>query len=489
MRLLITFASLAMAGIGFGHAAPIPLSAGADHLLLVREDGSLWGMGADAFGQLGFPGGATQSHPLSIATGKWLKAAAGNGYSLALREDGGLWGFGRNQAGQLGKANRTVYSGPRRLGEDLWLDVAAGRDATLAVRADGSLRIWGGWEREADPHAYKHGLAGDQGLSRLAAQGKWKAVAMGADHALALRTDSTLWAIGSNGSGQTGCGRARAYDAFCPMGDPKSKWSAMAAGDGFSVGLRADGTLWTWGGNSRGEAGRGTFQARVEIGQAGTGKWAAIAAGGHHALALREDGTLWAWGEGATGALGLGDREEEKQNRNAPAQVGTETWWAIAAGGHFSAAVRADGQVMVWGDMGFATGSDAPAGKSIVWRPTAIERWQEGGAAPVNATVAEADSVPAVPAPVAIAVPPRAEPIAMLPAQATPAPVDSAPLPAAGPAHWSRTQKAWVWAGGGAVAAGAALWAFLAFSDDGGSSSPPAGLGRPPEDPVVKVSQ
>ncbi len=46
-------------------------------------------------------------------------------------------------------------------------------------------------------------------------------------------------------------------------------------------------------------------------------KWRSVSAGSYHSLALRADGTLWAWGGNGTGQLGDGTRE----GRYTPVQV------------------------------------------------------------------------------------------------------------------------------------------------------------------------
>src|SRR5207244_1881582 len=65
------------------------------------------------------------------------------------------------------------------------------------------------------------------------------------------------------------------------------------------------GTLWAWGSNFSGELGLGNVTNRsspVQVG--GLTNWTQIAAGG---LGRKTDGTLWAWGDNASGQLGQGN--------------------------------------------------------------------------------------------------------------------------------------------------------------------------------------
>jgi len=93
---------------------------------------------------------------------------------------------------------------------------------------------------------------------------------------------------------------------------------AIAAGDFHTIALKSDGTLWSWGYNSKGQLGDDTITDRhapVKIG-ANT-SWTTIAARDSHTFALKADGTLWAWGYNSDGQLGDGTVIE----RHAPVKI------------------------------------------------------------------------------------------------------------------------------------------------------------------------
>ena len=62
--------------------------------------------------------------------------------------------------------------------------------------------------------------------------------------------------------------------------------------------------------------------------------------------AIRSDDTLWCWGYGGFGELGLGDTTD----RTSPAQVGADTWKAVAAGNLHTCAIRSDDTLWCWGN-------------------------------------------------------------------------------------------------------------------------------------------
>lgn len=100
---------------------------------------------------------------------------------------------------------------------------------------------------------------------------------------------------------------------------------AIAAGDEFSLALKADGKVVAWGDNSVGQTSVPSALADV----------VAIAAGTLHAMALRSDGSVTVWGANQAG------------ERTVPAGLGNVV--AIAGGGAHCLALKSDGTVVAWG--------------------------------------------------------------------------------------------------------------------------------------------
>ncbi len=172
----------------------------------------------------------------------------------------------------------------------------------------------------------------------------------GASHFLAVKSDGTLWAWGSNYAGQLGEGTTNDSNKPLQIGTD-TDWKSVAAGGNFSLGLKTDGTIWGWGQNYYGQLGNGENTYSLTPVQAGTDTdWASITAGHGHTLALKTDGSLWAWGNNNGGQLGEGT----KDNKNVPTQIGTDRdWICISAGSYHSSAVKGDGSVWTWGSNGY----------------------------------------------------------------------------------------------------------------------------------------
>ena len=65
-------------------------------------------------------------------------------------------------------------------------------------------------------------------------------------------------------------------------------------------------------------------------------------------LAIKTDGTLWSWGENSRGRLGLSDRYAEPSA--SPRQVGSDNNWdSVAMGQYHASATKNDGTIWTWG--------------------------------------------------------------------------------------------------------------------------------------------
>ncbi|MEW6486934.1 MAG: Ig-like domain-containing protein, partial [Thermodesulfobacteriota bacterium] len=241
--------------------------------------------------------------------------------------------------------------------------VAAGASHAAALRSDGSLWTWGN-------NAYGQLGDGTTLHRNMAAQvnddGDWSAVAAGTSHTVALKADGTLWAWGYNVYGQLGDGTSVSKSIPAKIGT-SSDWQQVAAGSAHTLALKADGSLWAWGRNSNGQLGDGTTTTRylpTRIGE--ENQWTAIAAGDSHSLGLQADGSLWAWGRNTAGELGDGTT----QNRSVPTRIGTDTdWAAVRGGGYRTIAFKADGSLWLWGNY---TTLPARVGSETDWAGAAV---------------------------------------------------------------------------------------------------------------------
>ena len=351
-----TFAVVA-AGSGF-----VQLTSGKtnDFVLGIRADGTLWGWGTNGSSNLGDGTTTTRRTPVQIGTAtNWSSVSAGGSHGVALRADGTMWAWGLNTSGQIGNSNTTTQSSPIPIGTlaqlgvtKTWVSATAGANHSAAIASDGTLWAWGSNSSGQIGQGTTDALAHSTPV-QIGAVTVWQtaagALSAGGDFTLALQTDGRLYAWGTNGNGQIGDASTTTRSTPTVIGTATT-WSRLAPGSSFSAALRTDGTLWTWGLNSSSQIGDGSLVQRTAPAQVGTDtNWQSLTAGASHVIARRTDSTLWSWGLNSSGQLGQGFADGSARG-NVPTQIGSDTNWAIAAGGAaVSLATKSDGTLYAWG--------------------------------------------------------------------------------------------------------------------------------------------
>ena len=173
------------------------------------------------------------------------------------------------------------------------------------------------------------------------------AIAGGYFHSVALKSDGTVWAWGYNGKGELGNGSTTgvASNSSTPTQVVGlTGVTAISAGRGepdgdHSLALKSDGTAWAWGSNAWGQLGVGTNSgpqtcagfpcSSIPVQVSSLTGVTSVAAGGNHSLALKSDGTAWAWGQNSFAQLGDGSATE----RDTPVQVSGLTGVIAISGG------------------------------------------------------------------------------------------------------------------------------------------------------------
>ena len=361
---------------GSGNAVPM-IAVGSTHTVALASDGTVWTWGSNGADQLGIgesnqglPHLGNRYTPARVQGFPYnaVSIAAAGSSTLVLREDGTVWGWGENM-GLLGDGTTSRrYTPVQARGLEDITAIAATHSShahghVMAIRSDGTLWAWGtNWSGQLGMGTRSHShnepiqVQGIDGVT---------AIALGSDHSVALRSDGTVWAWGSNGAGQLGYGpiiteNPRREGHYL---EERVDWhytpvqvqglynvTAIAAGGAQTFAVKDDGTVWAWGANREGQLGcaeipREHFNyepTRVQ----GLYDIVDIVTVGRHTIALRGDGTVWAWGQNQQAQLGDGTT----MKRYTPVQVPElDNIVAIATGNANSMALRGDGTVWTWG--------------------------------------------------------------------------------------------------------------------------------------------
>ena len=284
------------------------------------------------------------------AEGKMLVRAGGS-FGMALAEDGSIWGWGDNARGQLGNgSNKRVYM-PAPAGAGLdgthVADIQCGNVATLFLMDDGTVYTCG---------SNNYGQQGFEGAknyvftpTQIPSLKNITQIACGFGQCLALDADGRVWAWGRNSNGQIGNGSRKSQQT--PVLLPMEHIVSVKCGGKFCMALAEDGTIWGWGDNEWGQlVDASKWKNVLEPTQLSiSGRFTQIACGGDIACGIDPDGTLWAWGRNDYWQLGVKNINKRTQE---PVRVGlpegTVVVRVLAYNSH-TAAVTDEGALWQWG--------------------------------------------------------------------------------------------------------------------------------------------
>lgn len=305
----------------------VAVSAENEQNLALKNDGSVWSWGANWYGQLGDGSKNHSSVAVKVKNlSNVIDISMANSHGIALKSDGTVWTWGSNFKGQLGNGEKGPDKGqvvPTQVkGLTQVISVAAGNNNSLVLKSDGSVWGWGSnWDGSNKENYFISGITEDLTVpTRIEGLSNVLAIDYGITHALALKSDGTIWSWGQNYVGALGDGsnKTRSIPALVAgIEDVK----AVSAGAMYSLALKNDGTVWAWGYNNNGQLGDGTKTTRLTPVQVkGLSDVIAIVAGNDHSIAIKNDGTVWSWGSNWDGKIGDGGMGTA-DNRLSPIQV------------------------------------------------------------------------------------------------------------------------------------------------------------------------
>jgi len=328
------------------HSAPATLSAGTDHSVWVKSDGTVWAWGNNQNGELGDNSTTNRLRPVQVVgLTNVIAVSAGNHFSVALKQDGTVWAWGLNSSGQLGDGTTTQRLTPVQVsGLTQVSAVSAGDAHVLAWKIGGTVWSWG---------LNSSGQLGDGTTTtrrtpiQVPGITNARAVSAGGSHSLVVRIDSTVSAWGLNSSGQLGDGSTTTRKSPVAVSG-LSGVSIVDAGGSHSLALLNDGTVRAWGLNADGQVGDGSTTNRKTTPVVVTGLTGVIdiTGGANHSLALLNDATARAWGANTNGQLGDGSTT---RRLTATVVFSFASGAGITAGGSHSLGLTTGGDIWAWG--------------------------------------------------------------------------------------------------------------------------------------------
>lgn len=286
--------------------------------------------------------------------GTTVMMAIGGERIMELTANGDVISWGRNQYGELGDDTFLDSTNPVHVaGLTGITKIASGLNHSLALDLNGTLWAWGqntfgqlGNDDTGNTDAPVQVL-GMTNVIAIDAHGYNGEGIFGLSGA--VRADGTVWTWGGSE-----CFSGGSYSPAQVAGI--SNAIAVAVGDCHGVALLSDGAVWMWGNGND-----------VPVPVPGLSNIVAICAGDFHTLALASNGMVWAWGYNYYGQLGDGRAENYS---GVPVMVaGLTNVIGIAAGGWHSLAADAQGRLWAWGDDGWGQlGDGGSAGVAGLFR-------------------------------------------------------------------------------------------------------------------------
>lgn len=284
------------------------VAAGGGHACALLSNGSVTCWGRNSNGQLGDGGTSERRIPVAVTglTESVTAIAVGGGHTCALLQAGAVACWGRNSAGQLGNGATTDQKTPVAVTGLVGAvsAIATGANHTCALLQGGAIQCWG----ENTNGQLGDGATGSRAtpapVTGLAAAAT--ALTTGSDHTCAILGDGRVQCWGDNARGQLGDGSRE--DRLTPVliRNVSDTIVKVAAGQFHTCSLAADGDLYCWGTNNRGQLGNGTLDSsRTPLRVSGTpGDATGLGAGVDHACAIFKAGAVYCWGSNRARQLG-----------------------------------------------------------------------------------------------------------------------------------------------------------------------------------------
>lgn len=283
------------------------------------SNGGIWSWGAGSYGALGI-----SPQPLSVLTPTKISGVtktfcriAGDGISmyLALDNTGLLWGWGRNSRGSIGNNSAVCKLTPVSVcgNRKTFCKISSGNSHSIAIDNYGQVWAWG--YNAAGQLGNNSILDRSTPISIVGQRKTFCEIAGGSNFSLGIDYKGQIWAWGYNQNGSLGINSSVLFCQLTPVaisGASKTfcKISIGASGGQTVAALDQYGKIWTWGNNTVGLLGNGTFGAGTSqltpVAVCGGNKtFCFVRMGGPVCHAIDKNGQIWAWGNYQLGSLGM----------------------------------------------------------------------------------------------------------------------------------------------------------------------------------------
>jgi alpha-tubulin suppressor-like RCC1 family protein len=327
---------------------PVPFR----HLVIVQENGTIYGAGSNSYGQLG---NNNYSYNTLITITKPLVLipqviSYGTYHTVILFSDGSIYGTGNNQYGQLGIGNNTSQNALVQMSITSGLrprTVSCGDLHTMVLMSDGS--IYGTGDNQYGQLGNGNTISQNVLIPLINTTGQIpNSISCGDNYTIVLMKNGSIYGTGNNDYGQLGIGNMNNQNTLTLMLNNTGLIpSSISCGKNHTVILMTTGDIYGVGYNVYGELGiaNNTSQSSLILMINSTGKNPiAVSCGSNHTIVLMEDGSIYGTGCNIYGELGLGNNNNQNILTlilNTTGKIPT----AISCGIHFTIVLMSDSTI------------------------------------------------------------------------------------------------------------------------------------------------
>ena len=356
-------------------------STGKTHTILRDGNNNVYVTGTNSNGQLGL--GTTENKTTfeqNTLINNVIRVSAGDTYIAFLKEDGSVWACGDYNHGDKEKKSRTKSEEPVLVGSDTssldTMEIVIVKSEVQSILANAKFKFNLIYIEQNDKSDFEY-TSYNNDIAKIDEDGNmlgiregttWAKVkdkktgkesvaiirvvdnnieynthvapnaVSGKNYALGLKEDGTIWTWGYDASGLA--------DSNVPVStNVISTYNSISAGKNFALATRKDGTAWAIGSNNYGQLGIGSYESKAKLVQIeGLTDITSISAGETHSIALDSYGTVYGWGSNANGEL---SSKYIGKDTSKPVVISMprDTIIQISAGKGESAFVTTNGQV------------------------------------------------------------------------------------------------------------------------------------------------
>src|SRR3990167_3032489 len=268
---------------------------GSQYSLFLGEEGDVWSIGSNSYGNLGKGDTEDTNLPEKILFLPQVKMiSAGQVHSLFLGFDGFVWSCGWNEFGQLGLNHQITTSKPERI-ESISEIISITAVYNHSFFIDKNYNVLGcGWN-----HFGQLGIADADSILLPTPIPNLPQVSVatgGYYHSIFIDLEGSVWGSGSNYKFQLGSLKCGLNRKVCKLNDIPKEVVTASGGEDHSIFFDVEGQVWVCGDNRShqlGLPGANNAYAKLPFALSGLPPIQAVEAGGSYCMLLDTAGTVW----------------------------------------------------------------------------------------------------------------------------------------------------------------------------------------------------